>query len=88
MLLEPRSLLILQGDSRYLYRHGIRRSRLVHTPQGVLRRGPDYVPRHRFGFRGPKTLGFGPKSPQKGLKTGRKSAAAPWFRARIRSESP
>lgn len=43
ILLEPRSLLVLQGESRYAYRHGIRRSRLVQLRDGTeLKRGPDY----------------------------------------------
>ena len=43
ILLEPRSLLVLQHESRYAYRHGIRRSRLVHLRDGsTLKRGADY----------------------------------------------
>ena len=43
VLLEPRSLLVLQGQSRYDYRHGIRRSRLVRLRDGTdLKRLPDY----------------------------------------------
>ncbi|CAK0879841.1 unnamed protein product [Prorocentrum cordatum] len=43
VLLEPRSLFVLQGESRYDYRHGIRRSRSVPLPGGtVLRRGSGY----------------------------------------------
>ena len=43
VLLEPRSLLILQGQSRYAYRHGIRRSRLVRLRDGTeMKRGSDY----------------------------------------------
>ena len=43
VLLEPRSLLVLQGESRYSYRHGIRRSRLVRLRDGTdLKRGSDY----------------------------------------------
>lgn len=43
ILLEPRSLLVLQGESRYAYRHGIRRSRLVHLRDGsTLKRGTEY----------------------------------------------
>merc|ERR1712224_522784 len=40
--LEPRSLLVMQGESRYEYMHGIRRSVLVEHPDGgVFRRGKD-----------------------------------------------
>ena len=43
VLLEPRSLLVLQGESRYAYRHGIRRSRLVRLRDGTeLKRAADY----------------------------------------------
>ncbi|CAK9008361.1 unnamed protein product [Durusdinium trenchii] len=43
ILLEPRSLLLLQGESRYGFRHGIRRSKLVRLADGQqLRRGPGY----------------------------------------------
>ena len=43
VLLEPRSLLVLQGQSRYAYRHGIRRSRLVRLRDGTeMKRGSDY----------------------------------------------
>ncbi|CAE7732786.1 ALKBH8, partial [Symbiodinium pilosum] len=43
ILLEPRSLLLLQGESRYEYRHGIRRSKLVQLADGkVFRREEDY----------------------------------------------
>lgn len=43
ILLEPRSLLLLQGESRYGFRHGIRRSKLVKLADGQqLRRGPGY----------------------------------------------
>eukprot|EP00747_Dinoflagellata_sp_TGD_P171875 gnl/TRDRNA2_/TRDRNA2_206963_c0_seq1.p1 gnl/TRDRNA2_/TRDRNA2_206963_c0~~gnl/TRDRNA2_/TRDRNA2_206963_c0_seq1.p1 ORF type:complete len:159 (-),score=29.60 gnl/TRDRNA2_/TRDRNA2_206963_c0_seq1:72-548(-) len=41
VLLEPRSLLLLQGESRYSYAHAIRRSRLVPLRDGgVHKRGP------------------------------------------------
>jgi len=43
VLLEPRSLLVLQGESRYAYRHGIRKSKLVRLADGsYLRRAADY----------------------------------------------
>jgi len=43
ILLEPCSLLILEGESRHAFAHAIRRSRLVHLRDGsVLRRGADY----------------------------------------------
>lgn len=43
VLLEPRSLFVLQGESRYRFKHGIRRSKLVPLPTGeVRRRGGDY----------------------------------------------
>lgn len=43
VLLEPRSFLVLQGESRYGYYHGIRRSRNVRLADGsALRRGKDY----------------------------------------------
>eukprot|EP00429_Kryptoperidinium_foliaceum_P016163 CAMPEP_0176032982 /NCGR_PEP_ID=MMETSP0120_2-20121206/16286_1 /TAXON_ID=160619 /ORGANISM="Kryptoperidinium foliaceum, Strain CCMP 1326" /LENGTH=315 /DNA_ID=CAMNT_0017366305 /DNA_START=1 /DNA_END=948 /DNA_ORIENTATION=- len=43
VLLEPRSLLVLQGASRYAFRHGIRRSRTFTLPDGhVVQRGKDY----------------------------------------------
>ncbi|CAE8634067.1 unnamed protein product, partial [Polarella glacialis] len=35
VLLEPRSLLVLQGDSRYRFRHGIRRSKNVTLASGA-----------------------------------------------------
>jgi len=43
ILLEPRSFLLLQGESRYEYRHGIRRSKLVQLGDGqILRREAGY----------------------------------------------
>jgi len=43
ILLEPRSLFILQDDSRYKFTHGIRRSKIVTLSDGTpFRRGPDY----------------------------------------------
>ena len=43
VLLEPRSLLVLQGESRYAYRHGIRRSRLVRLRDGSeMKREAEY----------------------------------------------
>jgi len=43
ILLEPRSLFILQDDSRYKFTHGIRRSKLVTLSDGTrFKRGPDY----------------------------------------------
>lgn len=43
VLLEPRSYLVLAGESRSSYAHCIRQSRLVHLPDGdVRRRGKDY----------------------------------------------
>eukprot|EP00929_Paragymnodinium_shiwhaense_P121126 TRINITY_DN93261_c0_g1_i1.p1 TRINITY_DN93261_c0_g1~~TRINITY_DN93261_c0_g1_i1.p1 ORF type:complete len:345 (+),score=51.72 TRINITY_DN93261_c0_g1_i1:82-1035(+) len=34
VLLEPRSMLILQGESRYQYRHGIRKTKSIVMPDG------------------------------------------------------
>lgn len=43
ILLEPRSLLVLEGESRHEFAHAIRQSRLVHLRDGgVLRRSSDY----------------------------------------------
>jgi len=44
LYLEPRSLLILQGEARYLWRHGITKARLIHHPftDEILRRGDIY----------------------------------------------
>eukprot|EP00929_Paragymnodinium_shiwhaense_P076144 TRINITY_DN39091_c0_g1_i1.p1 TRINITY_DN39091_c0_g1~~TRINITY_DN39091_c0_g1_i1.p1 ORF type:complete len:239 (+),score=24.84 TRINITY_DN39091_c0_g1_i1:168-884(+) len=43
VLLEPRSLLVLQGDSRYMWAHCIRASRLVHLRDGsTLKRAEDF----------------------------------------------
>lgn len=43
VLLEARSLLVLQGESRYAFRHGIRRSKHVALPgDGVLKRDDGY----------------------------------------------
>lgn len=43
ILLEPRSLFVLQDDSRYRFTHGIRRSKIVTLSDGTsFRRGPDY----------------------------------------------
>merc|ERR1712113_969805 len=43
VLLEPRSFLALQGDSRYLFRHGVRRSKMVSLQDGsTLRRDANY----------------------------------------------
>lgn len=43
VLLEPRSLLVLQGESRYAFRHGIRKSKLVQFPDGsTLKRDAGY----------------------------------------------
>lgn len=48
VLLEPRSLLVLQGESRYRYRHGIRRSRLIRLRDGsIYKREEDY---HRMSL--------------------------------------
>lgn len=43
VFLEPRSLLILQGDSRYKWRHGITKARLIRDPitQELVRRRDD-----------------------------------------------
>lgn len=52
VLLEPRSLLVLQGDSRYGFAHAIRQSRLVHLRDGgILRRSTGYR-RISLTFRG------------------------------------
>ncbi|CAE8679670.1 unnamed protein product [Polarella glacialis] len=52
VLLEPRSLLVLQGESRYDFAHSIRESKRVPLRDGsVLRRGPDYR-RVSLTFRG------------------------------------
>eukprot|EP00931_Biecheleriopsis_adriatica_P114951 TRINITY_DN90817_c0_g1_i1.p1 TRINITY_DN90817_c0_g1~~TRINITY_DN90817_c0_g1_i1.p1 ORF type:complete len:311 (-),score=52.23 TRINITY_DN90817_c0_g1_i1:22-903(-) len=51
-LLEPRSLLVLQGPSRYEFSHAIRQSKLVPLRDGsTLRRGCDYR-RVSLTFRG------------------------------------
>lgn len=43
ILLEPRSLLVMQREARYNYQHGIRRSLWVALPDGGhVRRGEDY----------------------------------------------
>jgi len=52
VLLEPRSLLVLQGESRHRFAHAIRQSRLVPLPEGgMLRRGTGYR-RISLTFRG------------------------------------
>lgn len=52
VLLEPRSLLVLQGDSRYNFSHAIRQTRWVQLPGGQrLRRGEGYR-RVSLTFRG------------------------------------
>jgi len=52
ILLEPRSLLVMQGESRYGFAHAIRQSRLVPLRGGeVFRRGRDYR-RVSLTFRG------------------------------------
>jgi alkylated DNA repair dioxygenase AlkB len=52
VLLEPRSLFILQGESRYKYRHGIRRSKLVPLPDGTtVNRAKDGYRRVSLTFR-------------------------------------
>ncbi|CAJ1331360.1 unnamed protein product [Effrenium voratum] len=52
ILLEPRSLLLLQGTSRYDFCHGIRRSRLVQLADGqIQRRGPGIFGLVRCGAR-------------------------------------
>ena len=44
MYLEPRSLLILRGEARYDWRHGIGRARLIHHPitGTIQKRGLEY----------------------------------------------
>ncbi|CAK0832187.1 unnamed protein product [Prorocentrum cordatum] len=43
VLMEPRSLLVLSGESRHAFAHAVRRTRLVPLRGGaVLRRGEDY----------------------------------------------
>eukprot|EP00931_Biecheleriopsis_adriatica_P118751 TRINITY_DN94079_c0_g1_i1.p1 TRINITY_DN94079_c0_g1~~TRINITY_DN94079_c0_g1_i1.p1 ORF type:complete len:311 (-),score=50.69 TRINITY_DN94079_c0_g1_i1:124-1056(-) len=51
ILLEPCSLLLLQGDSRYGYRHGIRRSKRVHLADGKSLRRDDSYRRVSLTFR-------------------------------------
>jgi len=52
VLLEPRSLLVIKGESRYNFTHSIRQSRLVALRNGeTLRRGPTYR-RVSLTFRG------------------------------------
>jgi len=43
MLLEPGSLLVMQHDARYLWRHGIKKSKVVELPNGtILNRTDNY----------------------------------------------
>lgn len=51
ILLEPRSLMVMRGESRYAFKHGIRRSRLVELRDGSTVKRDSCYRRISFTFR-------------------------------------